>query len=328
MQKRILAIALVVAGSAVGLAIALGGRALVADEPIAGGNAVADYAYGDIFRPSEDGILQVELIPGANEFINSDGFYGREYDLVAPEGTWRVVGLGDSVAMYYSAEQLNHLSILERELPEAVGGPVEVLNLGVASYETRNQVRSLVTKGLKYSPDFVIVTYCINDGISFVDVGTRLGLEGQMGERPADDAIATHSAIRDAIAADDSLDWEGVFQEHIQPNRNWNYSVAAFEDLAELQEEHGFGLLVVLFPAFLELDDYYLAPANRAVEALGAKLGFDVLDLTPVFAAEGNGPEFRTSDFDSIHPNSHGYAIAANEIERWFGENRPWDSPR
>jgi lysophospholipase L1-like esterase len=230
--------------------------------------------------------------------------------------------------MYYSAEGLNHLSILERELPDVVGGPVEVLNLGVASYETREQVRSLTTKGLKYAPDFVLVTYCVNDGLSFVDLGNRLGLEGQMGERPADDAIATHTAIRNAVAADENMDWDELFTSMIQPRRQWIASIESFGDLAAMGGEYGFEVLIVLFPAFLELDDYFLAPIHRAVESAGAKLGVTVLDLTPAFAAEGSGVEFRTSETDSIHPNARGYAIAAAEIEQWFSENRPWDNPR
>lgn len=163
-RTRRLKLALVGAGVAMGVALAAGGfyfsRAPRYDS----------HAYEGIYRESADPVLRVELIPRGNRYINADGFFGRDYARAKPANTWRIVGVGDSVTMYYSAEQLGYLSLLERALPAVVGRNVEVLNLAVVSYETPQQVRSLVTRGLRYEPDLVIVGYCVNDGTDFVQL--------------------------------------------------------------------------------------------------------------------------------------------------------------
>jgi hypothetical protein len=289
---------------------------------------IEESAYEGIFRETDDPLLRVELIPRANRYVNADGFFGRDYDLDKPAGVWRVVGLGDSVAMYYAAEEMNHLSLLERSLPPLVGRPVEVLNLAVASYETPQQVRSLVVKGLKYAPDFVLVSHCINDGIDFVGLaGALSGAEG-IPNRPSDDAIATHALIHDVMARDESLDSGGVFTRFIEPSHRWQSSLDAFESLSELASRHGFGVVVVLFPALFDLDRYDYTAAHASLTTHLEGLGLGVVDLLSDFRVEARrqgGPEaLRTSESDAIHPSPIAYRRATEAIRRWLAEHEPW----
>ena len=39
----------------------------------------------------------------------------------------------------------------------------EVLNMGVGGYHTMQEIETLRVKGLKYNPDLVLVTFCVND---------------------------------------------------------------------------------------------------------------------------------------------------------------------
>jgi len=321
-RDRLLNFALVVGGVLAGLAIAL---------YIFFDGDQGPSAYEGIYRESADPILRVELVARANDYVNADGFFGRDYLLAKPAGVFRIVGLGDSVAMYYSAEELNHSSLLERSLPAVVGGPVEVLNLAVASYETPQHVRSLVVKGLKYDPDFVVVSHCINDGIDFVQLARQLADEDALGERPSDDSLDTHRLVRDAVVEDATLDWDGLFAQRIAPSAKWEESLAAYDRLADIRSRHGFGVLVLLFPALLELDDYYLAPAHAALRAHLQTLGFGVVDLTEALAgtarATGGEVGLRTSAEDAIHPSPPAYQAAADAAQQWFAEHRPWEGP-
>ncbi|MEM9193201.1 MAG: GDSL-type esterase/lipase family protein [Myxococcota bacterium] len=284
-----------------------------------------DGAYHGIYQRSDDPILQSELRPGANGFVNADGFIGRDYAVTKPNGTFRIVGLGDSVTMYYSIERLNYLSLLEESLPARTGTPVEVLNFGVASYETPQMVRQLETKGLKYTPDFVLLGYCINDGTDFVQLAARLAGPAAREGRPSDDNLETHLHIRRA-AARQRLSWHDLFRDHIAPRRKWTESLEAFRGLQALSVEHGFGVLVVIFPALLELDDYYLAPLHEALGAELEGLGFGVVDLRAPFRDAAPSEALRTNPRDAIHPNSRGYEVAADHVEEWLSEHRPWAS--
>jgi lysophospholipase L1-like esterase len=84
--------------------------------------------------------------------------------------------------------------------------------------------------------------------------------------------------------------------------------------------------LVVLFPALLDLEDYYLAPAHAAVATHAKNLGFGVIDLAPDFRAEDSTLDLRTSPNDAIHPSAKGYRIAEAAAWRWFAQQRPWET--
>lgn len=277
-----------------------------------------DNAYEDIYRRSDDPILQVELIPNANAYINADGFYGRDYALDAPPGTFRIVGLGDSISMYYSAERENHSSLLEDRLPAVVGAPVEVLNLAVAGYDAPQQVRSLVVRGLKYDPDLVMVSHCINDSVDL-----RGLLENVAGVSP-DEVHPLSAEAEQRIRAAGGPRWDVLFQEHIEPSDRWRESLAAYEELADLASQHGFQVVLVLFPTLVDLDDYHLAPVHRALAAHGIAQGFDVVDLWPSFRpADLEG--LRSGESDVVHLGPPAYIIAAAEIQRTLQRTRPWE---
>ena len=322
-RARRVKIALVGIGAAVGVALAAAGLYLSRT------THYDSHAYDGIYRESADPVLRVELIPRVNAYINADGFFGRDYARAKPPDTWRIVGVGDSVTMYYAAEQLGYLSLLERSLPAAVGRDVEVLNLAVASYETPQQVRSLVTRGLRYEPDFVVVGYCVNDGTDFVQLARAIGATAAIEGRWADDNLEVHERIRDALIAREALDPQRLFDEHIRPQRKWQESLAAFDELQSLAAREGFAVLVVLFPSLLALDDYFLAPLHRSLLAELDRRGLAALDLWPVYREAGPVVALRTGPGDSIHPSAEGHRIAALAIERWLRARRPWEqAPR
>jgi lysophospholipase L1-like esterase len=279
-------------------------------------------AYEGIYRTSDDPILRVELVPGGP--INRDGFFGRDYAVDKPAGTFRIVGIGDSVTMYHSAEGLSFLSLLERSLPRVAERPVEVLNLAVASYDTPEEVRSLVVRGLKYDPDLVLVGYCVNDGVDFVALARSLAGEEALGDRPADDDLETHRLVREAAHADAAIGWSGLFEDHVARQDKWSASLAALDELHTLSNAEAFGVLVVIFPALLALDDYYLAPVHAAVAEHARALGFGVLDLAPRFREAGNVERLRSSPRDALHLSAEGHRVAARAIERWLAVERPW----
>ncbi len=139
---------------------------------VAGYNPFGHALNGQEFvvRESEHPALIYELTPnrravvrGVEWNVNSSGFRDREYDLQKPDGVYRIVVLGDSIAGGFDLpiessfpKQLEQL-LLRHQIN------VEVLNLALEGYDTTQEVASLKHLGLQFSPDEVIVGYCMND---------------------------------------------------------------------------------------------------------------------------------------------------------------------
>ncbi|HMB69488.1 MAG TPA: GDSL-type esterase/lipase family protein, partial [bacterium] len=114
--------------------------------------------------------LAYETVPGAvgrvfgtQVRINSAGFRDREYPLEKPEGTRRLLVLGDSITFGNSLRREERFSEILEERYREDGEPVEVLNLGVAGYDTVQEIAFLERSGLAFDPDVVLVAYCVND---------------------------------------------------------------------------------------------------------------------------------------------------------------------
>src|SRR6202166_1627846 len=94
---------------------------------------------------------------------NSLGFRDREHAVAKPEGVYRIVVLGDSIAAGLHVERNEDVfpPILERLLVQG-GLRGEVINLAVSGYNTQQQVEMLREKGLRYHPDLVVVAYTMS----------------------------------------------------------------------------------------------------------------------------------------------------------------------
>ena len=95
--------------------------------------------------------------------INKAGFRGRDYAPAKPANTYRIVVIGDSIAFGNNIpEGKNYPALLETLFANS-SRPVEVLNLALGGYDTLQEVATLEDIGLAFSPDLVILGYCIND---------------------------------------------------------------------------------------------------------------------------------------------------------------------
>ncbi len=99
--------------------------------------------------------------------INSHGLNDREYPYEKPEGTFRIVILGDSFAAGLTAplddsfqEVLENLLNKNRERPR-----FEVINCGVGGYATNHELRFFLQEAYKYEPDVVLLTVLTGNDI-------------------------------------------------------------------------------------------------------------------------------------------------------------------
>jgi len=94
---------------------------------------------------------------------NSQGLRDRPHDHAKPDGTFRIVVLGDSFMEAYQVQ-------LEEALPfrlQEILAPrkVEVINLGVGGYGTAQELLALREEGLRYSPDLVVLAFFVGNDI-------------------------------------------------------------------------------------------------------------------------------------------------------------------
>jgi hypothetical protein len=99
--------------------------------------------------------------------INAHGLRDNHFSKNKPEDVYRILVLGDSIPFgnaVRSAETFpNQLETLLQERQLFPGKRVEVINSGVSGYTPYNELHYYLTEGRKFSPDLVIIAFCMND---------------------------------------------------------------------------------------------------------------------------------------------------------------------
>jgi len=99
-----------------------------------------------------DGVVTIRTNPGC--------YRGVYHEPTHPPGITRIVALGDSYTegLHLSAEET-----WPHHLQEALPADHQVLNFGVSGFNTRQEVRWLALKALRYTPDLVVLQVSPND---------------------------------------------------------------------------------------------------------------------------------------------------------------------
>ena len=268
--------------------------------------------------------------------ISSYGIRDREYSLKKPEGTFRIVVLGDSVAYgYCNAEEsvprdAIFPAVLEKLLRTESGDlTFEVINLAVSGYDTHQEVEFLVEKGLALAPDLVIVSFCMNDYVtnfsSEFDALRAKGYDFDLAEAVARSAFLNSHLVR--------LVWLEL-RNPSEKSRTPQDPDVAFARLQELGNDHGFNTVVVLFPLFEDYEQarkasdgiFDLHELRHEARMNAEKSGFSVLDLYGPFMqyapVDGSGNWPLRGRCTGSHPDENGHKFAAEEIAKYLNTNR------
>src|SRR6185295_12205736 len=127
--------------------------------------AVADYIWdwekrwdGDFYTVTSDAVGW----PPHEEF-NADGLRDRAHPEQKAEGWRRVVCLGDSVTMGAGIEPQQAFPQTLQGLLDGAGRRVEVFNVALWGWSTRQEAIAYRTIARRYAPDAVVVVVCLND---------------------------------------------------------------------------------------------------------------------------------------------------------------------
>jgi len=262
---------------------------------------------------------------------NRLGFRGPIDPEAKAPGSYRIVVLGDSVTEGIGFDEYDDLytAKLERALREA-GVDAQVLNFGVSGYNTQQEVETLKDKALALEPDLVILAYVLNDtqGPYYRMLQPLLDESNNEQNPHAVGGLAERALVHSALyrlvryrllAPTPEEEQELTFEQYATGNTVARY----IEELRQLSEQHGFQVLVVVFPKGNDrsFTAYPFREEHAFIRELASEQGFRVLDLLPAFAVcarENEKSIFR----DNLHPNRRGHSCAAKAIAEFILEMR------
>ncbi|MDH5508825.1 MAG: SGNH/GDSL hydrolase family protein [Nitrospinota bacterium] len=303
-------------------------------------NPVILYEY----RP---GIRQGDMTPEGIEnriSTNSAGFRDMERLIDKPEGTYRIIVIGDSTAAgsgVKSGEALFN-RILEKQLNRpGESRSYEVINMGVHGYQTLQEVETLRATGLAYHPDLVITLFCHNDFQLNVDGNTYYNL---LASNPDFKFESRTPGLRDWFLSHSRLAFVVYHRlmALIQPPTSFDEIVSEYrekylhgkstvevgmESFSRMAKESGFTAVMAILPVFdRPFDKYRHEYQHDRVKKIVDKFdNIELLDLKDGFARIDNDASKFTTD--GLHMNEAGHAALADILRGWM-KNRQGSGDR
>jgi HEAT repeat protein/lysophospholipase L1-like esterase len=231
------------------------------------------------------------------EDYNSEGLRDRERTVEKPEGVHRVICLGDSTTLGWGIRPEEAYPQVLEDLLESQGDRVEVLNVALGGWSTRQERIAYERIARKYHPDAVLLGICLNDVPE---------LQNNLTRPPAlVAALYRRSAlVRRLVRAREReiADVLELFTEKDSPKVKDAFA-RLFEEVRKLREEaraDGTSFAVLVFPFRLQVMPG--APPPTAQQAIGGFCkaeGIPFLDLLPALTEAG--PEAYI-DYDHFSP--------------------------
>lgn len=295
-----------------------------------------------VMAPSQQGWIDDGLIT-----VNSLGFRGKEVAIPKPPGRFRVVVIGDSLTLGWSVQDdETYAARLESLLRQRTAGrDVDVVNLGVGGYNTRQAVTWLSRHSARLQPDLVLVGFYSNDVPDALEdelSGTRIAADrpgaGQKltmrnpltyswWERQLRKSRAVYVAGRALNRAMGRGEW-GMSRFALELDmlagksspeidQAWGIVEQQLDRLAELARQDGFSVGLVPLPCREQvMGDYAEANFQTKVRSLAAARGFAFIDPLPLLAEHRAKITELYIPYDRNHPSAWGHALIAEAIAR------------
>ena len=235
--------------------------------------------------------------------VNSIGLRGPEVAPAKPVGESRILWLGDSIVFGIGVNYEHTLpAIVERMANDSSNSSsYRVVNMGVPSYNTEQELIQLETVGLNLQPDAVVLLFAIND------IEAKGWVFDKRASRMADFAQRSYALstlfilsrfTRQSAGSDAQLISVGNYEEN---NLRWRAIADSLSRIKQICDERTIPFVVVVQGSSKDF------PYNMvAVE--GRKVGFEVIGLQPerdVRWPDALSPRYRNSVVDS-HCNPAG----------------------
>jgi HEAT repeat protein/lysophospholipase L1-like esterase len=263
--------------------------------------AVADYIW-DWREKMEGGEFYTIRSEGNGwppwEEINGDGLRDRTHARERPEGARRVVMLGDSVTLGDQIEAKEAFpQALEASLRNS-GRPIEVMNVGLWGWSTRQERIAYQRLVRPYRPHAVVLAVCLND---IPELQNNLA-------RPPEwlSGLFRRSALVRRVVDAEGREIQSVEQLFTQASsrRVKEAMKRFFDEVRGVRDDvvaDGAGFAVVVFPFRFQLQAGAPEPSvQRDILSFCAAEGLRCLDFLPVLLPAG---ESAFVDYDHLSPS-------------------------
>lgn len=254
---------------------------------------------------------------------NSAGFRGPERSPEKPPGVFRIVVIGDSVAMGWGVAYEDTYSA---RVEAALGSThdhrsVEVLDLGVADSNAGRAVSHLEDLGMSFDPDMVVYGLTLNDIESdHYRRSFRLARTLPLSLWTSPSYLWRLLGRRWMSLQTALLVPRGSYLYELDDNyfhnpAAWELMLDELDELAGISREHDMCTVVLVHTHMSTLN--FLHPYRRHYQAVGdatTARGFFVAQSLPSFLGESEG-ELWVSPIDP-HPSAEGHRILADVLLR------------
>lgn len=262
--------------------------------------------------------------------MNSTGWRDDEHRRPKPEGTYRILGVGDSYLFGQGVKPQDRCldrtaELLARQFPEQ---SLEAINSGQPGYNTVMEARVLKSCGAKYDPNLVILYFVPNDvepDIYTKNAKVEFFTEYTTGSM-ATDWMSQHSEVWALFNRSLGSRWRG--RAYIRDSigsftsspEKWQACQQGLDDIVATCRDNHFHLMVVAFPFFYELNgDYPFQPIHDRLRDYCGEKEVAFLDLRETYRSF-RGPELWVHPTDQ-HPNEVAHRVAAEATAKFVTDH-------
>lgn len=291
--------------------------------------------------------------------LNSHGFKDVEFNLQKEEGSYRIIGIGDSFTYGGIPYKHNFLTLLEEKLNRDSSRKIELINMGIIAIGPKDYLSLLVNEGLALKPDMVLVSFYVGNDfsdnyksredrktvgaldsyvISFFSFLIKINssFEGNLyhhGIEYREDLPSMSNEQHFQLAKERSY----IFVRESENSQFQEQFQDALNDLAKIQEicdRQNIKLVVAIIPDEVQVmsdlqakivADYADASSldftqpNKLLAQALAKNNINYIDLFDEFVAAGD--DTRLYKLNDLHWNIAGNELAAEVIDNYLSKN-------
>ena len=270
---------------------------------------------GSVIHSDVPGLFY-EFAPSPPE-VNSRGFPDVEHALEKPEGVFRIVIIGDSIAAGHGMPREDRFTRLLETMhnERCPDRPIEVIVLARSGYCTSQELVLLREYAMDYDPDLILWSYVLNDPADPF-------YHGSNGELMAAYNPPCHLAVllRKGLIGLAELFADSRADEEFHRKLHLLYRdriARAFAEIGQFSKENDVPIVVILHPVFL-LDPLWTERADLPyswqdvhddLRAIIEPNGMQVVDIQD--AITGEPPADFVLPDDPWHPSLKGHRRAA-----------------
>jgi hypothetical protein len=215
--------------------------------------------------------------------------------------------LGGSIVLGWGVPEQDTISVRLQQRLQDEGEDVEVLNGGVANYNTERYVERFFARLERLKPTDIVVQYFLRDAEKLDPAGDNFLL------RNSQFALTTWialSSLASRSGAQDPVDHHKSVYRDGQPG--FVEMKRRLGMLADYAKSHNVRLFLAMTPDVHDLPTYHLGFVHDRMRAIAAELGMRYIDFLPVL--EKRTPEELWTIPGDPHPNALAHRLMADAL--------------